>query len=79
MDENEKDDFFQNFRDKGLDFSNSEASQKEIGNLENLNPNGQKSLKPSKRSAESKKLVFLSRKVLEEVIKHRQTTGTRIA
>jgi hypothetical protein len=33
----------------------------------------------SKRSAESKKLVFLSKKVLEEVMQHRETTGTKIA
>ena len=36
-------------------------------------------IKPSKRSSESKKLVFLSKKVLEEVIAHKQTTGTKIA
>jgi hypothetical protein len=33
----------------------------------------------SKRSAESKKLVFLSKKVLEEVKLHQETTGTNIA
>jgi|TARA_B110000305_G_C19295913_1_gene566603 hypothetical protein len=38
-----------------------------------------KPLKKSKRSAESKKLVFLSAKVLEEVKIHRETTGTKIA
>ena len=33
----------------------------------------------SKRSAESKKLVFLSNKVLEEVMNKNETTGTKIA
>jgi hypothetical protein len=35
--------------------------------------------KKSKRSAESKKLVFLSNKVLEEVVQKQETTGTKIA
>ena len=37
------------------------------------------SRKHSKRSAESKKLVFLSNKVLEEVMNKNETTGTKIA
>ena len=40
---------------------------------------GSQSYPKTKRSAESKKLVFLSKKVLEEVMFHRETTGTKIA
>jgi DNA gyrase/topoisomerase IV subunit B len=39
----------------------------------------QASKRQSKRSPHSKKLVFLSRKVLEEVINNKETTGTKIA
>ena len=35
--------------------------------------------KKTKRSAESKKLVFLSNKVLEEVMNQSETNGTNIA
>ena len=36
-------------------------------------------IKKTKRSAESKKLVFLSNKVLEEVMHQSETNGTNIA
>lgn len=36
-------------------------------------------IKKTKRAAESKKLVFLSNKVLEEVMQKSETTGTKIA
>jgi hypothetical protein len=61
--------------------SNDEHSDDDQ-NHDNYQPstkNEQQPTRISKRSAESKKLVFLSSKVLEQVKKHSGATGTDIA
>ena len=82
----------QEFDDQDMDDIERDGSENNSQSADNSNPLSQSFLlntkKPSskqnsgkktKRSAESKKLVFLSNKVLEEVMQKPETTGTKIA